>query len=121
VTYIAIDGDDIGTRITKFYLANDAASLSSFARKIQEKVLQISDLLNAAGYVVIFCAADGVVAHTDVSNQDTAAIYQDIEAIGGAVLTFSVGIGETLRESYVALLSAKSSGKARMCIYGDMD
>jgi hypothetical protein len=121
VTYIAIDGDDIGRRITNCYLTNDSEGLTLFANKVQKSVVLISELLRKRGYTVIFCAADGVVGRADVSIRDVNSIYKAIEEIGGAELTFSAGVGETLRESYVALLSAKISGKARMCIYGEMD
>ncbi|WP_151720058.1 mCpol domain-containing protein, partial [Gemmobacter serpentinus] len=43
-----------------------------------------------------------------------------IESIGGSEISFSVGVGKSLRESYVALLYAKSTGKARVCDFNSI-
>lgn len=121
MTYISIDGDDIGRRVTARHLANDAAGLSAFVAQVHEKVMQIEHLLTGAGYTVIFCAADGVVAHkADIDAASVAGLYDSIQAIGGRELTFSAGVGRSLREAYVALLAAKSNGKARLCIFSEM-
>lgn len=121
MTYISIDGDDIGRRVTAQHLANDAAGLSAFVALVHEKVMQIERLLTGSGYTVIFCAADGVVAHkADTDTANAADLYASIQAIGGRDLTFSAGVGQSLREAYVALLAAKSNGKARLCIFSEM-
>ncbi|MGO6982565.1 mCpol domain-containing protein [Rhizobium leguminosarum] len=121
MTYISIDGDDIGRRVTAMHLANDAAGLSAFVALVHDKVTQIGRLLENAGFLVIFCAADGVVAHKEDTHATTVAdLYTSIEAIGGGDLTFSAGVGRSLREAYVALLAAKSNGKARLCIFSEM-
>ena len=44
------------------HLANDEERLSAFVLSVQDKVTRISRVLADAGYAVIFCAADGVVA-----------------------------------------------------------
>lgn len=63
LTYISIDGDDVGRRVTAKHLANDALGLRAFVDLVHEKVTQIASLPTGAGYEVIFCAADGVVAY----------------------------------------------------------
>jgi hypothetical protein len=74
-----------------------------------------------SGYTVIFCAADGVVAYNaDADTSGAAEVYASIRAIGGEELTFSAGVGVSLRDAYVALLSAKSNGKARLCIFSEL-
>jgi hypothetical protein len=105
LTYISIDGDDIGRRVTARHLANDAAGVSAIVALVHDKVTQIERLLVEAGY-------------TD--NLGAAGLYPSIQAIGGHELTFSAGVGQSLREAYVALLSAKSNGKARLCIFSEM-
>ncbi|MFV0336001.1 MAG: mCpol domain-containing protein [Tropicimonas sp.] len=112
--YISIDGDDIGRRVVAQHLSNDAKGLSDFVALVHDKVVQIGQLLTVAGYTVIFCAADGVVAHkASVDMASTVELYSEIQAIGGKDLTFSAGVGESLREAYVALLSAKSNGNPK--------
>lgn len=121
LTYISIDGDDIGRRVVAQHLSNDAEGLSAFVALVQDKVTRIGRLMSDTGYTVIFCAADGVVGHKiDADPKSTAALYTSIQAIGGDELTFSAGVGLSLREAYVALLAAKSNGKARLCTFSEM-
>lgn len=120
MTYVVIDGDDVGRRMASFYFTNDAEGLSRFTSKVNETILQVAHLLRSAGYDVIFCAADGVAAQAESPISDSTDLFLAIEAIGGGDMTFSAGVGATLREAYVALLSAKSAGKAQLCVYGNL-
>jgi len=120
VTYIVIDGDDIGRTITGLYLKNDPASLGTFAESVKDKVCEIADLLRSQNFEVIFCAADGVAGHTDDAFTSALDIYRSIEAIGGKQITFSAGVGNSLREAYIALLASKSNGKAQIMNYSDI-
>ncbi len=107
--------------MTARHLANDAVGLSAVVALVHDKVTRIERLLIDAGYTVIFCAADGVVAHhAGADNLSAADLYPSIQAIGGNDLTFSMGVGQSLREAYVALQSAKSNGKARLCIFSEL-
>ncbi len=121
MNYISIDGDDIGRRIAAMHLANDEENLSAFVLSVQDKVEQITRVLDEAGYTIIFSAADGVVGRSESCDLDNIELlYKQITAIGGTSLTFSAGVGQSLREAYVALLSAKSNGKARICSFSEM-
>lgn len=120
MTYISVDGDDIGRRITALYLTNDAAGLRTFVGMVQRKVQAVTDLLEAAGYTIVFSAADGVVAETNHPDDNGKALFEAIRAEGGGDLSFSAGVGESLREAYVALLAAKSGGKNCLCLYADI-
>lgn len=81
MTYISIDGDDIGLRITASHLANDARGLSAFVALVHTKVTQIERLLTGAGYTVIFCAADGVVAHKADTDVDANGVQKRVGLI----------------------------------------
>ncbi|ESY29536.1 mCpol domain-containing protein [Mesorhizobium sp. C386A] len=120
MTYITIDGDDIGRQITAMYLRNDPISLSAFATMVQGKAEAIASMLRAQGFTVIFCAADGVVGQTENPLSSGSDMYQLIQSIGGSDLTFSAGVGSSLREAYIALLAAKSNGKARLVTFREL-
>lgn len=120
MTYVVIDGDDVGRKMAAFYLTNNAEDLGRLASKVNEKILQVAYLLRSTGYDVIFCAADGVAAQAELPISTSTDLFPAIEAIGGCDMTFSAGVGATLREAYVALLSAKSAGKAQLCVYGNL-
>ncbi|UJA01797.1 mCpol domain-containing protein [Acinetobacter johnsonii] len=109
--YITIDGDDIGQMITSSYLKNDLHELSKINRVVNEKTLLISKFLKEQGFNIIFCAADGVAGFIDQIAIDKVFIFDSIKSLAEPELSFSAGIGSTLQEAYVALLSAKSNGK----------
>ncbi len=110
--YITIDGDDIGQRITSHYLNNDLHSLSKMNDLVNNKTNLIAEFLKKRGFTIIFCAADGVTGYHQDEVKDDDLIFKSINNIAGDEITFSIGIGDTLRNSYIALLSAKGSGKA---------
>jgi hypothetical protein len=115
--YITIDGDNIGQKITSSYLRNDLSALSAINNLVNEKTTLIAKLLKDQGFTIIFCAADGVAGYCNSDSIDETLLYDEIRSIAGDDISFSVGIGSSLRESYVALLSAKSAGKARLHSY----
>lgn len=118
--YITIDGDDVGKMITSSYLRNDLIALLAVNELVHMKTSLISDFLTGQGFVVIFCAADGVAGYCDADDVDNDFIFRGICDIAGEEISFSAGVGRDLRESYIALLAAKSSGKARLTTYEDI-
>lgn len=108
--YISIDGDDVGRKITACYLSNDRNGLAVLSQSLQASTKAISIRLEEYGFEVIFCAADGVVASTEL-DVDLKSTFSEIREISPDGVTFSAGSGANLRESYIALLSAKSNGK----------
>jgi hypothetical protein len=88
---------------------------------VQKSVTQIANYLRSIGLNVIFCAADGVAAYTDSIDINIYQIYEQISIFSERKLTFSAGVGASLRESYFALAFAKSSGKARIYDFKDMN
>lgn len=119
--FITIDGDDIGQRITKYYLDNDARSLAELNGKMIETTRRIADCLERLGFSIIFCGADGVAGHAEAPGISVEEIFKEISEIGRGCATFSAGTGGTLRESYVALLAAKSHGKAQIFSYQKLE
>lgn len=118
--FITIDGDDIGQRITKYYLHNDAKALAELNQKMLETTQKISNYLEQLGFSIIFCGADGVAGHAEKKPAPEDEIFKAISALGKECATFSVGTGDTLRESYIALMAAKSHGKAQIYSYPNL-
>lgn len=119
--YITIDGDDIGQRITRCYLSNDAKSLAKLNEQMREITGSISTYLEGIGFSIIFCGADGVAGYAESLNVAESAIFHEISSIAKRCATFSVGTGASLRESYVALMAAKSLGKAQLYNYKNLN
>jgi hypothetical protein len=114
--YIIIDGDDIGRRITSCYITNDEKQLAKISIEMSSTVIKISQLLQEAGYQVIFCAADGVVG-MNPNQVDLKALFDRIRSLAPNGVTFSAGAGESLRQAYLALTHAKCSGKNLLINY----
>ncbi len=118
--YISIDGDDVGRKITSCYLSNNCSELKNLSKSLEETTREISNKLEKYGFDIIFCAADGVVASTHV-DVELEAIFIELQSLAPSGITFSAGVGSNLRESYVALTSAKCNGKNCMHEYSKLD
>ncbi|EHN70763.1 mCpol domain-containing protein [Aliivibrio fischeri] len=118
--YISIDGDDVGRKITSCYLSNDQHGLEKLSNSLKASTEAISIKLQDHGFDIIFCAADGVVAFTK-KDIDMRFIFSEIRKISSGEVTFSAGSGSSLRESYIALTSAKSNGKNCLHDYSALD
>jgi hypothetical protein len=114
--YISIDGDDIGRKITSYYLSNNIIDLKEFSSALKISTDGISIFLSSVGFDILFCAADGVVASID-SEVSFEKLFEEIGKLAPEEVTFSAGVGENLREAYIALMSAKSNGKNTLHYY----
>ena len=118
--YISIDGDDIGRKITSCYLSNDRNGLAELSQSLKISTKAISIKLQEYGFDIIFCAADGVVASTEL-DIDLKWLFSEIRRSFPEGMTFSAGCGINLREAYIALTSAKSNGKNCLHEYSALD
>lgn len=121
IKYVTIDGDDIGQKIASAYFTNDSSELVRVNELVRSKTKGISDFLMSQGFVILFCAADGVAGYCKGAAPSDEFIFDSIKFLVGPELEFSVGVGRDLRESYVALLSAKSSGKGCLHSFEKLD
>lgn len=117
--YIAIDGDDVGRKITSSYLSNSEEKLAHISNKLNKTTREISNMLLSNGFEIIFQAADGVTAKTD-NDANLNIVFDKIKSYSFDGITFSAGVGASLREAYVALLNSKSNGKNMISIYKDI-
>ena len=108
--YISIDGDDIGRKITHYYLTNNESELKKFSKNLCKVTDEISKYLLMINCNIIFSAADGIVASFN-KNLDINKLFEKIQEIESFGITFSAGVGNNLQETYMALLYSKSKGK----------
>lgn len=115
--YAYIDGDDIGLRIENSFMNNDEVSLALINNKVKEMVEIITKYLIANEFEIIFSGADGIICKkNNIEAQDLLDfIRNNVEDI-----TFSIGVGNCLKEAYLALRYAKCNGK-NICAVNDMD
>jgi hypothetical protein len=113
--YAYIDGDDIGLRIEKSILTNDERTLQCINREVSASIEMITTHLLKSDVEVIFSGADGIICKSQ--EIDITALQAMISAMNGSI-SFSVGVGETLTECFLALRFAKANGKKGTAIFG---
>ncbi|MCC3735947.1 mCpol domain-containing protein [Rouxiella badensis] len=109
--YVTIDGDDVGQKISASYLFNNVDELIKLNKLVNFATLEISEILADYGFEIIFRAADGVAGMIANEFIDLRGLFNKIQTISCEDITFSMGSGSTLKDSYVALITAKSNGK----------
>ncbi|WP_429085107.1 mCpol domain-containing protein [Aeromonas veronii] len=114
--YIAIDGDDVGRLITYCYFNENESRLKMLSAALNDIVIEISEHLKRCGFETIFCAADGITAKTE-SDIDYIKLFNEIKLIAYEPFTFSVGVADSLKDVYIALMDAKCNGKNTIRIY----
>jgi len=115
--YGYIDGDNIGLVIERSFMENNEANLTNINKAISDLIEIISHYLKIHHQQIIFAGADGLIYKG--SNLDLHELLTMIRKQHESI-TFSIGIGDTLRESYIALRYAKSIGK-NACVIIDGD
>jgi hypothetical protein len=103
-----IDGDDIGLKIEKCFMNNDESCLMKVNNDVIIMIQKITDYLIANKYEIIFSGADGIICKSENIN-----VQELLEFIRekNSYLSFSIGVGNCLRDSFLALRYAKSNGK----------
>ncbi len=114
--YAYIDGDDIGLKIENCFMNNNEKELHKINKDIKMMINNITQHLINNSYEIIFSGADGIICKR--KNIDVKAIHKFIRSSSN-YLKFSIGVGNCLRESYLALRYAKSNGKNVGAIYDD--
>jgi hypothetical protein len=112
--YIILDGDDIGLKIEKSFLENDEATLRKVNENIKQIVEVISLYLIEIGFEIIFSGADGIIGKGD--KIDLENFYKFVKK-NCLPYTFSIGIGDNLKGSFLALRYAKSINKNVLVVY----
>lgn len=114
--YAYIDGDDIGLRIENSFMNNDEIKLKEINDGVKEIIKKITTYLEGNNYTIIFSGADGIICkHEDIN------VKQVLEFIrsNSKEISFSIGVGNSLRDSFLALRYAKSSGKNVAAIFNN--
>lgn len=112
--YIGIDGDNVGTKIEKSLLENDEINVARVSEEITSSVIKITNYLKIINFKIIFSTGDDILCKGESIEIDNLS---DFLAEIKNTNTFSVGIGNTLEKTYVALKYAKSIGKNKIVKY----
>ncbi len=115
--YIGIDGDNIGSKIELYFLENNEESIQIFSGIVEKTVQLVALQLKELGMTIIFSGGDSILCRSDTIDIEKLRSIITVEAKNE--IRFSVGIGETMKQAYIALKYAKTSGKDRIVILED--
>ncbi|TXS20455.1 mCpol domain-containing protein [Streptomyces sp. adm13(2018)] len=112
--FAIIDGDDIGNKVESFILANDVANFIESSRRINFELEGLATRMKELpGVSLVHAGGDSLLIEMEDEAVGLVVEVVNMEQKPGS-LTFSAGIGSTLRRSFMALRMAKSSGKCRV-------
>lgn len=106
--YLYIDGDNIGLRIEISFLDDNEQLLIEVNQSVKEIVSKTTDYLVKLNQEIIFSGADGIISKGISINY--VELLNTIREINNS-FTFSIGVGRSLKDSYIALRYAKAMGK----------
>ena len=105
--YIAIDGDNTGKRLEKYILSEDLAGVREFSNQITRAVQSIESLIREKGGEIFILGGDNILAY--VKDECINYIIRSVNEVNtGGNYSFSVGLGSTLKDVYLALKYSKS-------------
>jgi len=115
--FAIVDGDDVGNKIESHLLANDVAGFVQTSKMISLALETVAGRASRVpGVAVISAGGDSILLQ--LSEDSISQLSDALETLQQpGRFTFSVGIGGTLRESFIALRMAKSSGKCKVTTY----
>ncbi len=115
--FISIDGDDIGSELERLVVLCQPEMLAQYWRKVSEVMAQLEKRLRLEGAQILLCGGDSVLAELDTAPSSSLIylLFSDTLPI-----SFSVGTGQTMLEAYIALKTAKASGKRCWIDYSDL-
>lgn len=106
--FIAIDGDSVGRKIEKLIISNNLDELVEYSRSVDSAVNSIRVIANHFGGETYLQGGDNLLI--EVQNY-RVFVEKFIAMRSGLTTSFSMGIGKSVVESYLALKFAKSAGR----------
>ena len=115
--YIAIDGNDTGKHLEKYLLSNDVEKVRSFSNALDLQIKYFRDAVLKTEGDILMCGGDNILG--TVKAEDIPELCQKIKNTPESEMSFSVGIGNSPRNSYLALKYAKSLHKDVIAFDGE--
>jgi GTP cyclohydrolase III len=120
--FLAVDGDNIGSKLERLILLGELEELRAFSKSF---AAGLAALENAFAHTfaadIIFAGGDNFLASCNSSDFDTESLktfVRDFEMSVGQ--TVSIGVGETPFEAHIALKLAKCTGKNSIRYYHEL-
>lgn len=112
--FLALDGDDIGRRLELYMLTENLDELRKFSSAFSSIVAKLTDHLSASPSVDIILGSGDSILVALPAEEISKAVGLVERLTSETGFTFSGGYGTSMREAYIALKIAKSTGKNRI-------
>lgn len=105
--FISIDGNNTGSIIQKYILSNELEKLNEFSSNLTAVIHCITRFIEKEKGIVYLTGGDNILAYIPLYNLDN--IINIVKDLTLKEFTFSIGIGNSSTDAYLALKYAKVS------------
>jgi GTP cyclohydrolase III len=114
--FVAVDGDNVGSRLEYFAITNNVNVLIEFSRQFNETMNWFEhELVTIFGANVIFCGGDNLLARIVADSPPIESLEKlRAEFSKRTESTLSIGLGDNPQQAYLALKLAKTNGKNKI-------
>ncbi len=104
--YIALDGDNVGTKLSALIAEGNDELVSAFARGVANDMQSYANAIEGIGGRILLCSGDSVLYTIEESKATEA-----IALLECTYCTFTIGVGRTIQEAHLCLNYGKFLGK----------
>lgn len=111
--YLAVDGDNVGSRLEYYVLINDTDTLTAFSNIFNSTMKWFENqLVTNFEATIIFYGGDNLLACINAEKYSAKYLEKLKSKFAEKTKsTLSIGLGESPQKAYFALKYAKTSGK----------
>ncbi len=116
--FVAIDGDNVGSRLEYYMLTNQLIDLKKFSLSFNDAIQWLQEALIVQFRAeIIFMGGDNLLAVLNHNIPNIKGRLEEIreEFFSHTGCTLSIGVGENTKDAYLGLKLAKVSGKNQIC------
>ncbi len=104
--YIALDGDNVGSKLSELIKEGDDLKVATFANGVAEDMLRYANQVRELGASVLLCSGDSLLYTISEENLKKAISLLDTD-----FCTYTIGVGRTIQEAHLMLNYGKFMGK----------
>jgi GTP cyclohydrolase III len=116
LTFIAIDGDDVGPKLRSYIIKNDIEGAAHFSLNLENHFQSLRTWLHNRKFTIVFCGGDSILAYNSLFS-----VNQAVNELPQGFWPYSVGIGVSAEIAYLALQLAKARGKSQAVVISDVN
>lgn len=113
--YYGIDGDKIGRKIETMFIKGEEDNIKQFSKLIEYSINQLEEIIVNSEGIIIFAGGDSILFKGNFSENFCEKLLEKFIEITGC--TASMGIGDSLTETFLSMKIAKTFGGGKVFKY----